>query len=60
MGTGGEANDPGVLRLPSGRRVRGRACGPDVPSGWSPKFGLYLQARQPPPFAWQQRFVRRR
>lgn len=39
---------PGVLRLPSGRLVRGRGLRRDTPEG-GPEFGLYLQTTPPPP-----------
>jgi len=51
-------DSPGVLRLPSGRLVRGRALRHRVPDGPSPEFGLYLQAEQPPPTGWSLRWVR--
>lgn len=38
---------PGVLRLPSGRLVRGRALRRPLPSGLQPTFALYLLLRQP-------------
>jgi hypothetical protein len=48
----------GVLRLPSGRLVRGRALLRPVPSGPSPDFGLYLLGDEPPAVAWEARWVR--
>ena len=48
----------GVLRLPSGRLVRGRGIGRELPAGPRPDFGLYLQNRPPPPVAWESRWVR--
>jgi len=48
----------GVLRLPSGRRVRGRGLRRDLPDGAAPEFGVYLLARQPQPVAWASRWVR--
>ena len=47
----------GVLTLPSGRRIRGRAWR-DLPPGPSPDFGLYLLGRPPRPPAWESRWVR--
>jgi len=49
---------PGVLRLPSGRLVRGRGLrhGPGKES--RPEFGLYLQGKPPPPLGWAARWVR--
>jgi protein-tyrosine phosphatase len=46
---------PGVLTLPSGRRVRGRGLRTAMPVGPAPDFGLYLLAREPeaPPWSWR-------
>jgi hypothetical protein len=49
---------PGVLRLPSGRLVRGRGLGRPVADGPAPDFALYLLAGEPPSFAWEARWVR--
>jgi protein-tyrosine phosphatase len=48
---------PGVLELPSGRRIRGRGLrhGPPV---LPPDFGLYLLGRPPEPPAWPHRWLR--
>ncbi len=48
----------GVLRLPSGRLVRGRGLSQPVPDGALPQFGLYLQGKTPPPVGWPSRWVR--
>ena len=49
--------EPGVLRLPSGRSVRGR--GVRRPAEFTaPEFGLYLLGRRPDRFAWPSRWVR--
>jgi protein-tyrosine phosphatase len=48
----------GVLRLPSGRLVRGRALRRPLPDGPPPDFALYLLRRQPPPPPWETRWVR--
>ncbi|MQA16885.1 MAG: protein phosphatase [Pseudonocardiaceae bacterium] len=48
----------GVLRLPSGRLVRGRGLRHGAAGGAAPEFGLYLQGRSPPPVSWQSRWVR--
>lgn len=52
-----DAKTPGVLTLPSGRRIRGRALKLPVPGGPSPAFGLYLLARKPPSTEWASRWV---
>jgi protein-tyrosine phosphatase len=48
----------GVLRLPSGRLVRGRGLRRPLPAGQAPTFALYLLGRQPPPVPWEARWVR--
>ena len=49
---------PGVLTLPSGRRVRGRGLGAPLPPGPLPELGLYLLGRRPELVPWEQRWVR--
>ena len=49
---------PGVLRLPSGRLVRGRALRAPFPAGAAPEFGVYLCRRRPEPVGWERRWVR--
>ena len=49
---------PGVLRLPSGRLIRGRGLRRVTPAGLTPQFGLYLQGKPPPGVAWESRWVR--
>ncbi|MFI7597480.1 protein phosphatase [Actinoplanes sp. NPDC049681] len=49
---------PGVLRLPSGRLVRGRALRRPVPPGPEPQFGVYLLGSAPPPVTWESRWLR--
>ncbi len=53
-----EPGGTGVLRLPSGRLVRGRGLRDPMPSGHPPVFGLYLLGRPPPEFGWTSRWVR--
>jgi protein-tyrosine phosphatase len=48
----------GVLRLPSGRLVRGRALRRPLPDGPRPEFGLYLLGREPAPVPWESRWLR--
>ena len=52
------AGDAGVLRLPSGRLVRGRGLRRPAPPGPPPTFGVYLLGKAPPAFAWESRWVR--
>ncbi|MFE2016224.1 protein-tyrosine phosphatase family protein [Streptomyces sp. NPDC059491] len=49
---------PGVLRLPSGRLVRGRGLRRPLPQGPQPTFALYLLGRRPAPVAWESRWLR--
>ena len=55
---GWEESAPGVLRLASGRLVRGRGLRQLPPAGPLPQFGLYLLGRPPPPVAWASRWLR--
>ena len=48
---------PGVVELPSGRRVRGRGLRQGAPAE-APAFGLYLLGRPPEPPAWPHRWLR--
>ncbi|MDJ0362221.1 protein-tyrosine phosphatase family protein [Rhodococcus sp. H29-C3] len=48
----------GLLRLPSGRLVRGRGLRNRFPTGKKPEFGVYLQGREPSPFDWESQWVR--
>lgn len=48
----------GVLRLPSGRLVRGRGLRRPLPEGPEPTFGLYLLGEPPPAVAWPSRWLR--
>jgi protein-tyrosine phosphatase len=49
---------PGVLRLPSGRLVRGRGLRRPLPAGPVPDFALYLLGHEPPPVPWEARWLR--
>ncbi|NNH23659.1 protein-tyrosine phosphatase family protein [Pseudokineococcus marinus] len=55
---GWDVGDPGVVVLPSGRLVRGRASRLPRPDGAAPDFGLYLAARRPDPLPWPSRWLR--
>jgi hypothetical protein len=49
---------PGLVELPSGRLVRGRALSRPIPNGPEPTFGLYLLGRPPDPVPWPVRWIR--
>ncbi|MDJ0356898.1 protein-tyrosine phosphatase family protein [Paenarthrobacter sp. PH39-S1] len=51
-------NDPGVVRLPSGRLIRGRGLRRPLALGLMPDFGLYLLNDPPLPMGWDARWVR--
>jgi hypothetical protein len=48
----------GVLRLPSGRLVRGRGLGRPLPPGDRPTFAVYLLGEPPPAVQWPSRWLR--
>ena len=58
MGEAWRAEAAGVLRLPSGRLVRGRGLSRPVPDGPLPEFALYLLGEPPAPVAWAATWVR--
>lgn len=58
MTTGWEPSAPGVLRLPSGRLLRGRGLRRPTPDGPSPTFALYLLGSEAPAVRWESRWVR--
>ena len=47
----------GVVALPSGRLVRGRALRRPLPEGAAPEFGLYLRMRPPDGMPWPSRWL---
>lgn len=49
---------PGVVTLPSGRRVRGRGLRGGRPAGPNPEFGVYLARNRPPEPPWASAWVR--
>jgi protein-tyrosine phosphatase len=53
-----DAGTPGLVRLPSGRLVRGRGLRQPLPAGQHPTFGLYLLGKPAPPFPWESRWLR--
>jgi hypothetical protein len=58
MGKGWAPDAPGVLTLPSGRRVRGRGQDAPLPTGPVPEFAVHLLGRRPDPVPWEERWVR--
>ncbi|GAA2107643.1 protein-tyrosine phosphatase family protein [Actinomadura alba] len=50
--------DAGVLRLPSGRLVRGRALRRPLPAGPEPTFAVHLLGKRPPEVPWEARWLR--
>jgi hypothetical protein len=48
----------GVLRLPSGRLVRGRGLRRPLPPGPPPEFAVHLRGRRPPEVGWPSTWVR--
>ena len=53
-----DANGRGVIRLPSGRLVRGRALRRMDVDDEIPEFGVYLLNTRPDPPTWDARWVR--
>lgn len=53
-----EQSAVGVLRLPSGRLVRGRGLGRPPPDGPRPTFAVYLLGTEPPAVGWETRWLR--
>ncbi|MFD7502988.1 protein-tyrosine phosphatase family protein [Streptomyces sp. NPDC059850] len=58
MNTTWNPSAPGVLRLPSGRLVRGRGLRHPLPEGPAPAFALYLLGKEPPSVEWEARWLR--
>ncbi|HEV7897750.1 MAG TPA: protein phosphatase [Planosporangium sp.] len=58
MGDVWDHTAPGVLRLPSGRLIRGRGLRRPLPAGQSPTYGLYLLGKEPPAVPWRARWLR--
>lgn len=48
----------GILRLPSGRLIRGRGLGRPMPGSPVPDFGVYLLGKPPPAMPWESRWLR--
>ncbi|MFI6625674.1 protein-tyrosine phosphatase family protein [Streptomyces sp. NPDC050528] len=54
-----DERNTGVLRLPSGRLIRGRALRRPLPAdGPVPTYGVYLLGSPPPQVPWQARWLR--
>ena len=59
--TGADGWDPdaaGVLRLPSGRLLRGRGLRRPLPAGPAPAFGVYCLGSAPPEVRWESCWLR--
>lgn len=58
-GEGGtwDPDAPGVLRLPSGRLVRGRGLRRGPVEGPEPGLGVYLLGEEPPVVPWESHWV---
>ncbi|MFD7944164.1 protein phosphatase [Streptomyces sp. NPDC059744] len=52
------STDSGIIRFPSGVLVRGRGLRHPLPPGPTPSFAVYLLGKQPPPTAWDARWLR--
>ncbi|MFC5724492.1 protein phosphatase [Streptomyces gamaensis] len=48
-----DSEGPGVLRLPSGRLVRGRALRRPLPPGPVPGYAVHLLGKRPPDVPWE-------
>ncbi|MGW5100426.1 protein-tyrosine phosphatase family protein [Streptomyces sp. NPDC004100] len=54
-----DPHTPGVLRLPSGRLVRGRGLRkPLDPAAPPPTYGVYLLNKRPPTVSWEFQWLR--
>lgn len=54
-----DESEAGVLRLPSGRLVRGRGLRrPLEPGAQTPSYGVYLLGKPPPEFPWTAHWIR--
>ncbi|GHH38947.1 protein-tyrosine phosphatase [Streptomyces umbrinus] len=59
MSEGWDEGAAGVLRLPSGRLVRGRGLRHGLdPAAVPPTYGLYLLGKQPPEVPWDTRWLK--
>ncbi|MEU9186171.1 protein phosphatase [Streptomyces sp. NPDC048484] len=59
MGVRWDEKAPGVLRLPSGRLVRGRGLRKELdPEAALPTYGVYLLGKEPPEVPWETRWLR--
>lgn len=52
-----DADETGVMQLPSGRLLRGRGLHEPIPSGTTPDFAVYLLGKRPAPVKWDARWV---
>ncbi|RKN69972.1 protein phosphatase [Streptomyces klenkii] len=52
------AGTAGILRLPSGRLIRGRGLRHPLPAGPEPAFAVYLLGKRPPEVPWEAAWLR--
>src|SRR5689334_10317758 len=52
------AGEAGIMRLPSGKLVRGRGLRKPVPVGADPHFGVYLLGKRAPAVDWESTWIR--
>ncbi|MEU5185739.1 protein-tyrosine phosphatase family protein [Streptomyces klenkii] len=52
------ADTAGILRLPSGRLIRGRGLRHPLPAGPEPAFAVYLLGKRPPEVPWEAAWLR--
>ncbi|MGW0711822.1 protein-tyrosine phosphatase family protein [Streptomyces sp. NPDC002643] len=53
-----EPGGVGVLRLPSGRLVRGRGLRRPLPDGPAATYAVHLLGKEPPEVPWESRWLR--
>jgi protein-tyrosine phosphatase len=59
MSAGWDERAPGVLKLPSGRLVRGRGLRRELdPEEVRPTYGVYLLGHEPPQVPWETRWLK--
>jgi hypothetical protein len=51
-------DEPGVVELPSGRRIRGRRLTSGAPPSATPTLAVHLAGRRPPEPPWERDWIR--